>query len=62
MRALKYDPDFLAANREKLKENTVFVKTLPKDIGSKDLHEKLEDCERDADRIKNKISLERSKV
>ena len=43
MRALKYDPDFLAANREKLKENTVFVKTLPKDIGSKDLHEKLED-------------------
>ena len=43
VRALKYDPDFQAANREKLKENTVFVKSLPKDLTSKELHDKLEE-------------------
>ena len=32
-----------AANREKLKENTVFVKSLPKDLTSKELHDKLEE-------------------
>ena len=43
MRSLKYDPDFLAANRDKLKENTVFVKSLPKELTSEDFHKKLEE-------------------
>lgn len=43
MRALKYDPSLLAANREKLFEKTIFIKKLPREMQAKDLHEKLEE-------------------
>ena len=43
VRALKYDPSLLAANRDKLSEKTIFIKKLPKELSAKELHSKLEE-------------------
>ena len=32
IRALRFDPNILAANRDKLKNRTLFMKNLPKDL------------------------------
>lgn len=41
IRALRFDPNILAANRDKLKNRTLFMKNLPKDLIESELHEKL---------------------
>ena len=41
VRALKYDPQILSANRESLNKYNVFVKGIPKDMKAKDLYDRL---------------------
>lgn len=43
VRALRYDPQLLGVNREKLKDSSIFVKNIPKDVKIAGFHNAVED-------------------